>query len=398
MTLRRFNVTGDRLLWNRIVSDLMQHAGELAPAEHWVTLESQASEDHFSHRARPSTPEQLHASYLSDTYWQRFATLEAMLDPFVGCEGMQALDAERLEAYTPFLNVIDHLGLLYPLLNNLPGGEFLVTDLGSIIDLNLMTYPLQATFTDTPRHILEVGGGYGRLAEAYLQHFGHGGCYVLLDAVPSALMYAYLYLRQRFPHKRIGFYYHDDPFDLDAYDAYVMPVWHFPAPASAFDVCVNVESMQEMHQEHINYYFNLFDAACKTGGVVYLSNCHEYVFRGVWPYPAHWRCWFRENTPRSWKRHHPTEVFVKGTGNHALENQMSQMAYQYGLSQMSQHSTAHALGAVTRQLASLDAALSDMASRLEELNAALKMQNKQQALPGWKNRLRATWKHFALPK
>ncbi|MBF4253687.1 putative sugar O-methyltransferase, partial [Vibrio anguillarum] len=169
---------------------------------------------------------------------------------------------------------------------------------------------------DKTFNICEVGGGYGRLARVFSNFYKGSVKYVLVDSVPVSIMFSYQYLVDQCPEAKIGFYYNGDEFDLDKYDIYIVPSWHFEKMNNVkYDIAINIESMQEMNFEEIKRFMNIFDRCVKDNGIIYLSNSKEYVYKGEWPYPDNWECQFRQNTPRSWTKKHPTEIFKKSDGS-----------------------------------------------------------------------------------
>lgn len=279
--------------------DLEKHQGLLAPGEIWDLA------DFFS-----TQPEKL-----------QNLTFDDMLPLWVGRNAMREVTAEVVDHYRPFLKEIDHLGLLAPFLNAEIGGQYtrMITDLGTIIDVNLIAGYLKQSEGDHT-YILELGGGHGRLAEAFLGIFEHQVKYVMIDAVPESLVYAYLYLSKNYPDRRIGFYYCGHDFDLVTYDCYIVPTWRFEElNRYKFDVAINIDSMQEMRQEQIDYYLSLFDRVTKLRGEIYLSNSRDY-HQKEFKYPKRWRLLFKRNTPRSWTPHAPIEVFEKGDRDYGREN------------------------------------------------------------------------------
>ena len=178
--------------------------------------------------------------------------------------------------------------------------------------------------------ILEIGGGYGRIAEAAFNVFGKSIRYVLLDSVPASLYYAKKYMEQACPEIRVGSYYDGDAFDLNNFECYIIPSWYFEKMnRDQYDVCINTESFQEMNQEHVDTYLNLFDRVTVDGATIYVSNAHDYIFRGHWNYPAHWQKVLCANTPRSWSLDHPTEIFVKGKSDFSVQNDVLDGVHTY---------------------------------------------------------------------
>lgn len=132
-------------------------------------------------------------------------------------------------------------------------------------------------------------------------------------------MYAYYYLKFQFPELKIGSYYAGNDYD-SSYDCYILPSWHTSVlKVESFDICINIESLQEMQQHHVDFYLELFDRLTVPGGEIYLSNARDYVFTGVWNIPAHWETMYLNNTPRSWSADHPTHILRKSEGDHSLK-------------------------------------------------------------------------------
>lgn len=329
-------IHGDVELFLKIVTDMLEHAGMLRPAPNWdLNRGGKDGGQYFKEsvidgKGAPTISEY---EFSEEHYEEHFSTLSKMMDPWVGCTGVGTVTADVAKQYVDYLYGMDHLGLIDEYFDRggyLKEGHFplMVTDLGSMMDVNLITSLLE---NENELVIIEVGGGYGRLAEVFMNLFGPDKIkYVLVDAVPASLMYAELYMKDRFPDLNIGSFYRDDEFDLDKYSCYVMPAWHFESlNKNKFNVCINVQSMQEMSQEHVDYYLNLFDSVVQNRGLIYLSNEKDYVFRGQWNYPESWQKVFQNRTPRSWTRHSPTEMFLKQVeGDYSASNQLLDFMYQ----------------------------------------------------------------------
>jgi len=284
---------------DRIIVDMTQNVGHHVPGLLW----------------------NLQERFGADEYAENFKTFDDFLTSWIGAKGKQKINQKHLSRFQGFLEKFDQLNIFngYFSGGNLPN-DLMVTDLGTIMDLNLIYSFLRPEEVDS-LNILEVGGGYGRLAEAFLNVFEGQIKYVLVDAVPESLLYAYFYLKAKFPNHKVGFYYNEDPFDLSYFDCYILPTWHFEKSNNLdYDLCVNIESMQEMEQNHVDYYLNLFNSVTKTGGIVYCSNAHDYKFKGNWNFPETWETLFKHNTPRSWTKVHPTQIFRKGTRSYKMEN------------------------------------------------------------------------------
>jgi SAM-dependent methyltransferase len=337
-----FSIEGNRDLFEMIVADQEKFAGKLRPARNWDLAIGGHEGQRYFYSQNSEEPIELETN--TNEIYENFSSLQKMMDPFVGCTGLKSINRDAVQGYFNYLERIDHLNIL-PNYFDADGelkdqaNDLIVTDLGSILDINIITSFLDPTLEKY--HILEVGGGYGRLAEAFLNMHEKGNIkYVLVDAVPASLMYSYLYLSNKFHDLRIGFYYHDDPFDMDLFDCYIMPAWHFDISTNraTFDCCINIQSMQEMNQYHVDYYLNMFDKIIKDGsGIIYISNEKDYIFQGKWNYPVNWRCLLRTRTPRSWTRNSPTEVFIKGIRSYRSENCAVDSLYSLQLEQFDEN-------------------------------------------------------------
>jgi hypothetical protein len=309
----RFEIAGDRTQFDLIVQDMRSHGGVLAPSDHWNwNLGENARE--FS-------------GYTNELFERNYNHLSKLLDPWVGVTGMKILSEEAVKKYEGFLRPIDHMQLLpADILTHGRSNGWRETDLGSVLDLSLISIFL----SKPPKErlaICEVGGGYGRLAEVFLEKHKKRVHYVMIDAVPASLMYAYSYLGSQYPELKIGSFYAGDDYD-NAYDCYILPSWRTGVlPAFSFDICINIESMQEMQQHHVDFYLEMFDRLSVSGAEIYLSNARDYVFKGRWNIPPHWKTLYLNNTPRSWTADHPTHILRKNEGDYSLERRAHESAF-----------------------------------------------------------------------
>ncbi len=315
----RFDLTVDFELFLLLVEDMKLNGKNLVPIGVWneYSVDTSITENVLQQTFRDN----MHAIFLT-----KFATMKLMMDPWIGCIGMQPVSEEQIDHYSTVLNNIDHCGLIgQDLFTTAIKQNMLNTDLGSMLDVNTIAglAPIQK---DKRYFILEIGGGYGRLAEALTNAFDNEFHYVLVDAVPGSLLYAQEYLKKAFPHKKIGFYLTDtyDP----SYDFYILPPWHLDRiKNTSFNIGINIESMQEMVQEHVDFYVNIFDECIECDGTIYISNSRNYRFQGIWKFPDHWQRLLCHNTPRSWTNNHPTVVFKKTSENWSVHNTILEGLY-----------------------------------------------------------------------
>jgi hypothetical protein len=317
----------DQNEYSRILDDMVENSGPLIPDPNWLRGDdvSKAAETY-------NRDEALHVALSEEAYRSKFSKMKELMKAWIGT--MEPPNQGAISRYCRLLGDNDPLGLWRANIEETGDRIPLMTpDLGSMMDLNLL-YAFSASAERRTTKILEVGGGYGRLAEAAFNIFGHSVKYVMIDAVPASLYYSRKYLANACPDARIGSFYdrERDGFNLDDYDIAIVPAWHFQRiNKSRYDICVNIESMQEMGQQHVDYYLQLFDSLAVDGATIYISNAHDYYFRGSFNYPNNWQKLLCSNTPRSWNFKHPTEIFRKTSHDYSLQNAMVDSIYNYGL-------------------------------------------------------------------
>jgi hypothetical protein len=285
---------GDELA--TIAADMRAHGGDHVPTEHWLDAVEKGD----------------NAAAIHDTYTGAVGPVSPAL----------------IESFGRFLEPWASLGLWEAnILDSRVAARMTEADIRTVMDLELIDLFAPKGERTT---ILEVGGGYGRVAEGALNVFGDSIRYVLVDAVPHTIHYARLYLEQACPDKRIGAYSNGDPFDLERFDCYIVPAWRFEEVNTAtYQVCVNLNSFQEMNQTHVDRYLGWFDEYAEEAALVYLLNARDFLFTGDYNYPASWCRRLCANTPRSWTRDHPAEVFVKNSSRDwTRENALLDAAYE----------------------------------------------------------------------
>lgn len=311
-----------------IVEDMIRNAGRFIPDPNWLGTEdtSQSAESYDRSKALDVVLSESH-------YKGKVAKMENLMAAWVG--GADKPTPSVVSKYRRFLDQGDVLKLWTANMESDASEQRIPLtrpDLGSLMDLNLIYAFRPPSGVDGISTIVEVGGGYGRLAEAMFNIFRDSVRYVMVDAVPASLYYAKKYLAAACPDARIGSYYDScsDEFDISLYDISIIPVWHFERlNRTRYDVCINIESMQEMSQEHVTYYIGLFESVATDDATVYISNAHDYYFRGTFDYPRNWQKLFCGNTPRSWRPDHPTEIFRRGTLDFSEQNKMCDALHQY---------------------------------------------------------------------
>ena len=313
------NIAAHREEFRRMFEDMRQSAGAFLPAPTWLLCQRPEN------IKRNNLAQIIDAASSDEVFEKEFSDLEGRMDGWVGIHRHGIAEEVMARKVADFATLLqsDPLDLWRANVNDPSvAAHMKAADLGSIMDLNF----LYAYSFDPGRevtHILEIGGGYGRLAEAALNVFGRSIRFVLVDSVPVSLYYAKEYMKRACPEIRVGSYYDGDPFDLNQFECYIVPSWYFEKLNQVkYDICINIDSFQEMNQEHLDTYLKLFDRVSVDGAMIYISNAHDYIFRGNWNYPAHWQKLLCANTPRAESPDHRTEVFFKGQRDFSARNSL----------------------------------------------------------------------------
>jgi hypothetical protein len=317
-----FDIPADTILFETIIEDMNKNSGRFRPAPIW-DLERDGHNGGECSLSK-SQPQGLTTQGYSEENFQRnYSNMKQMLDPWIGCTGLQSISLEFVSLYLDFLKEIDFLNIV-PTYFNLDGSlkeegkKLIITDLGSMVDVNLIDTYASPT---KPLKVIEVGGGYGRLAEALINIYDSNVKYCLVDVVPASILYSYQYLKKTFPNLRIGFYYNNDEFDLERFDCFIVPAWHFETINNAtYDIAVNIHSMQEMEQHHVDYYINMFNNIVEENGLIYLANEKDYIFQGKWNFPENWEILLKHRSPRYFTRNSPLEMFRKTKSSARAKN------------------------------------------------------------------------------
>lgn len=291
----------DETLYGRIVEDFRRHGQADAPAPVWEPAS-----------LFPQTPEKQHAPAFDD-----------MIERWLGPGALEPASAEQIRQCRAFVE--RYAPAWSPSRDPWAKASLTVADLRTIVDVALISAHAPAEET-APLRILELGGGYGRLAAALFQLSTREIAYTLVDAVPASLCYAYAYLSQSLPSGSVGCYYlHDDPF---SFACYVVPTWRVDSGKTArYDVVVNVSGFQDMTLPQVKRYTRLLDRSLADDGLVYLANSRDVGYAHEYEYPAHWQRLVETNTPVAASPYHPVEVFRKTDRDWSQENALVETAY-----------------------------------------------------------------------
>ncbi|GEM_PF-5177436 len=123
--------------------------------------------------------------------------------------------------------------------------------------------------------ILEIGGGYGRMALFFLSLLGKRCRYINIDFVPTSLACSPQVIAQLFPDLSVvdAVQLETTPEILNTAHYVALPAWHVPLlDTEQFLAGINIHSFQEMEPETFAFYKELFAKHIKPGGLLYFVN------------------------------------------------------------------------------------------------------------------------------
>jgi putative sugar O-methyltransferase len=155
--------------------------------------------------------------------------------------------------------------------------------------------------------VLELGGGYGRVAWVFLEEFPQSR-YILCD-IPPALAIAQEYLTTLFPDRPAFRFRHFDSHAevagelAEARIAFITPNQLELLEPLGVDLFVNISSLHEMRPEQIAHY--LGQVGRHTGGFFYTKQWERWrnpddevtIGREDYPIPASWRAVYERRHP-----------------------------------------------------------------------------------------------------
>jgi len=120
--------------------------------------------------------------------------------------------------------------------------------------------------------IIEIGGGYGRLAMFFLLHFGERCHYVNIDFAPTSLTFSPQVIKQLFPNLKVGGVLNADGL-IEDYNYVSLPAWDIDRINPEFyDLGVNIHSFQEMENRSVRFYVEQLARTISPFGFLYVIN------------------------------------------------------------------------------------------------------------------------------
>lgn len=226
----------------------------------------------------------------------RLLSTKSLLRHQIGSEGMRRPGTRDLSHYIDFLaSTTESFDLRILVEEICSNPNISLADLGTVVDFTLIS-----RFRESPIRILEIGGGYGRLAEGFLSNmdslaFQKFEKYVLVDAIPESISSAKAYLHALARQEKLQ----------------ITPAWDNSWLESKYDLIINVESFQEMTDSWIEFYSDRIDRVSELGTILYLSNSTSHFnSRGFIPTSV-WQQVGNFQSPRHWTSSHSTLVYKK---------------------------------------------------------------------------------------
>jgi putative sugar O-methyltransferase len=226
---------------------------------------------------------------------------EKILENLIGITGMQRATRKDFKKYKRFLNFIKSRFSLGSYFNaKIKQRPILLADLGTVIDLSIIDHFHNI---NSNSNILEIGGGYGRLAGGFAAN-GNFNSYNLVDVVPSSLSLAEIYLNGNHLNVHKGFS-----------GSYSMAINLLnlddlsDIPAESMDLVINLESFQEMTQDWVDFWIKIINSKTKSNSYFYHSNSYGYKNFFELNLGESWKLISVYDHPRHWTNEHRTEVW-----------------------------------------------------------------------------------------
>lgn len=309
----RFNHSTNRTLYDTVLKDLDLRGGLMTPRGLWHPLNFNFPFNPSGENERKMKLKYMSQEELDVLFEKKYRNMTKM---FGGWTGMAYDDDVLTGTLLQFRRVLRHLDVFSMLpveaystekafADYVVKNQLLQCDLDTVLDVNLIlshaSQRLPVTGQSSPVRVLEIGGGFGRIPEALFSMANPAKvAYLLVDAAPITMVLQYQYLSSAFPGLRVGIYCDEKDMEaynrqgLGAFDIFILAAWEFSSEVELsrldahFDISINVQSMQEMSQWHVDYYINAFNRVTRPGGIVYNSNSRRWMFRGRWEWPNRW--------------------------------------------------------------------------------------------------------------
>jgi putative sugar O-methyltransferase len=240
-----------------------------------------------------------------------------LMSDLIGTCATQVATEKNWREFSRFikpLDIWDFLSLLeqHPDLESVTASE-----LGTLVDLTLLSWSVWAQGLSTNLQVVEIGGGYGRLAHALFSTFPAAKVqYRLIDVIPSVMALAAQHMKNLLGDQSVAVLLENDFADVKTRKVEIIPAWNREVLSriTGVQILINIESFQEMGDDFVKYWFNFAETAISSNGFFYISNSRSYINQNPWPIPSNWKVKFQFDIPRMWTLDHPTTVVSPSPG------------------------------------------------------------------------------------
>ena len=307
-------------------------------------------------------------------------TFEEMLPLWVGNKALELTSKSRVEAYKHSIDkklYLPNLDLILQELDRVHSGipEWVISSVYSLALLNTIISKLE------PRnsyHIVEVGGGHGLLAAYALRYLPEKIRYTLVDAIPESLVYANVFLRERFGDEVNFLMQEKVEFKKEAV-INIIPAWKVNGQSIQGDIVINISSMQEMVQETVDAYLKIFDDWLVTGGGLIFANSRDFFYPREYDFPGNYKRLFMSYSPRSRTLDFPIEMFEKTSTSCRFHNAKMEQLYFRALKKRALKQIVSCKRELTQTRTRLNIRIKELTNqrdKLLELNSKLRNQNR----------------------
>jgi len=183
------------------------------------------------------------------------------------------------------------------------------------------TYKIRKFLNIVPKRVLEIGGGYGSLANKIKKLYPNTTLY-LIDLPEAGLLQSY-YLSSIYTDKKFFLYEDFKKLEntlnieyLEKFDFVILPPWCLEKIKfkKYFDLVINTRSFMEIRFNEIKSYFNFIQMTIRPGGIFYNVNKYEKIKSGdiirisEYPYDNFWKVL---SSNQSWKQYNLHELITK---------------------------------------------------------------------------------------
>jgi putative sugar O-methyltransferase len=239
---------------------------------------------------------------VADTNSSNERMTSQILDDLIGVRGMSRPKVDEVIPYIRFFQSSNYCNWnISKLFKGFEKGNLKLTDLGSVCDVSILS---ELITPQDKTHVMEIGGGYGRLAEAFIHNHESRVEWNLVDVIPSSLAFAANFLRK----SDVGL--SQETLQKSQSHVRILHVNELERIAdSSISVFVNLESFQEMTQEWVDFWIDQINLKSAPGAYFYHSNSFDYKNKFAMNLGSCWTKIHEINHPRHWTDSHRTEIF-----------------------------------------------------------------------------------------